>query len=260
MVEASAAPQSVAPRLNYAEQAIAWLMDNRGGGDGDPETTAQLQRLFKIIMAGAVASGAGNWDEPWEDVLLYEDGVSMHVTLFGLNGQNAIACQDGKGFYGRVFSNDEARWAGTGASYDKTLADDVLGRSDSGYVEALRAADRSLAQAVFKNAANAGGLTIIDRIAAVQADLDELADNNESAVNGLNNQITALNASIADLQQQINDLKTGGGARCPLCSATASSSSSRPQQPPSITSPECSPLSRSLLSPSPSTNTISECG
>lgn len=106
MTEASATPQSIAARVNWAEQAVQWLLDNRGsGGEGDPETTQQLQRLFRctVGVGGATASGVWNGEEPWNDTLIYDNtGATMHISIFGLNPLNAIACQDGKGFYGRV--------------------------------------------------------------------------------------------------------------------------------------------------------------
>ncbi|WP_427145214.1 hypothetical protein [Rhizobium pisi] len=204
MVETSATPASIAARHSATEQVVQWLLNNRGNG-GDEETTQQLQRLFKMLVTGAVASGLWNAEEPWEDTLLYEGAdKSLHLTLFGATPANAIACQDGKGLYGRIFSDSESRWNGSGSTFNRSLATDTYGATNAGYIEALRTANRSLAQAVFKSAANAGGKTIIDRIADVQTDVDTLADNIETTTNSLQAQIDQINARIDDLESRMN--------------------------------------------------------
>lgn len=214
MVEMSATPASIAARYSVTEQAVQWLLDNRSGGEGDGETAELLKRLYRALVAGAVASGAWQGEAPWEDTLLY-DGAdkSMHLTIFGLNGSNAVRCQDGKGFYGRVFSDNEVRWQGTGQYYASSLATDVFGESNTGYIDRIRSQNlRSLAQAIFKTSANiTSGRTIIDRIATVQTSVDDLADNAETAINGLTTNLntfkTTTNNAINDLAGRISALE-----------------------------------------------------
>lgn len=206
MVEMSATPASIAARYSVTEQAVQWLLDNRTGGEGDGETAELLKRLYRALVAGAVASGTWHGEAPWEDTLLYDgEDKSMHLTIFGLNGSNAVHCQDGKGFYGRVFSDNELRWQGTGQYYAASLATDVFGESNTGYIDRIRSQNlRSLAQAIFKTSANiTSGRTIIDRIATVQTSVDDLADNAETAINGLT---TNLNAFKTTTNNALNEL------------------------------------------------------
>lgn len=206
MVEMSATPASIAARYSVTEQAVQWLLDNRTGGEGDGETAELLKRLYRALVAGAVASGTWHGEAPWEDTLLYDgEDKSMHLTIFGLNGSNAVQCQDGKGFYGRVFSDNELRWQGTGQYYAASLATDVFGESNTGYIDRIRSQNlRSLAQAIFKTSANIiSGRTIIDRIATVQTSVDDLADNAETAINGLT---TNLNAFKTTTNNALNEL------------------------------------------------------
>lgn len=214
MVEMSATPASIAARYSVTEQAVQWLLDNRGGGEGDGETAELLKRLYRALVAGAVASGTWHGDEPWEDTLLYDGSdKSMHITIFGLNGSNAVRCQDGKGFYGRVFADNELRWQGTGQYYDKALASEIFGASNSGCLDRIRSQNlQSLAQAVFKTSSNiTSGKTIIDRIAAVQTAVDDLADNAESAIDGLSTNLTtfktATNNALDDLAGRVSALE-----------------------------------------------------
>ncbi|MBY5873749.1 hypothetical protein HFN53_17160 [Rhizobium leguminosarum] len=212
MVEKSGTPASVAARLNGTEQAVQWLIDNRGGGEGDGETAELLKKLYKAMVLNASDHPT---DAPWEDTLVYTGDFSLHVTLFGLDPAHAKTCQDGKGFYSRVFSDSETRWAGTGSYYASSLANDVLGETSSGYLDRIRTQNmRSLAQAVFKTSANIGSKTIIDRIADVQSDVDDLADNIENAINGIRADITALKNRVTATELDISNIKqrlTNGG-------------------------------------------------
>ncbi|TBY57699.1 hypothetical protein E0H39_29785 [Rhizobium leguminosarum bv. viciae] len=203
MVEMSATPASIAARYSVTEQAVQWLLDNRGsGGEGDGETAELLKELYKAMVLNASDHPT---DAPWEDALVYTGDFSLHVTLFGLDTSHAKVCQDGKGFYSRVFSDSETRWAGTGSYYASSLANDVFGESNTGYLDRVRSQNmRSLAQAVFKTSANiASGKTIIDRIATVQTAVDDLADNAETAINALT---TSLNAYKTSNNSAINEL------------------------------------------------------
>jgi len=214
MVETSAAPHSIAARYSVTEQAVQWLLDNRSGGDA--ETADLLKRLYKSLVYGASASPTSS---PWDDVLVYDNpGDSMHVAVFGTNYQNAVKCLDGKGLYGRIFPNNETRWEGSGSTYDKHLATDTYGQTDSQYVEALRAANRSLAQAIFKAPENVGSMTIIDRIDDVQSAVDELANDLANNIESLNMQLQSRTDTLFDhyafIQTKINDLEdrlTAGG-------------------------------------------------
>jgi hypothetical protein len=133
--------------------------------------------------------------------------------LFGLDTSHAKVCQDGKGFYSRVFSDGETRWAGTGSYYASSLAGDVFGESSTGYLDRIRSQNlRSLAQAIFKTSANIStNRTIIDRIAEVQGDVDDLANNAETAINSLttnlNNYKTSNNGAINELAGRISALE-----------------------------------------------------
>ncbi|WSH00283.1 hypothetical protein U8P71_17155 [Rhizobium ruizarguesonis] len=214
MVEMSATPASIAARHSVTEQAVQWLLENRGGGDGDGETAELLKRLYRALVAGAVASGTWHGEEPWEDTLIYDGAdTSMHLTVFGLSGSNAVRCQDGKGFYGRVFSDNELRWQSTGQYYASSLANDIFGTSNSGYLDRIRSQNlQSLAQAVFKTSANiASGKTIIDRIATVQTAVDELADNVQQAIEdqetNLNTFKVATNNSVTNILERLSTLE-----------------------------------------------------
>jgi hypothetical protein len=212
MVETSATPASIAARHSATEQAVQWLLDNRGGGEGDGETAELLKKLYKsmVLMASDHPT-----DSPWEDSLVYTGDFSLHVTLFGLDTSHAKVCQDGKGFYSRVFSDSETRWAGTGAYYASSLSTDIFGESNTGYLDRIRTQNmRSLAQAVFKTSANIGSKTIIDRIADVQSDVDDLADNIETAINAIRADITALKNRVTATELDISNIKqrlTNGG-------------------------------------------------
>ncbi|MGN8152506.1 hypothetical protein ACTJK5_09555 [Agrobacterium sp. 22094] len=210
MVETSATPASIAARHSATEQAVQWLLDNRGGGEGDGETAELLKKLYKAMVLNASDHSR---DEPWEDTLVYTGDFSLHVTLFGLDTAHAKTCQDGKGFYSRVFSDSETRWAGTGSYYASSLATDTFGETSSGYLDRIRSQNlRSLAQAIFKTSANiSSGRTVIDRIAEVQSDVDDLADNSETAINGLttnlNNYKTSNNNAVNELAGRISALE-----------------------------------------------------
>lgn len=207
MVETSASPASIAARYSATEQAVQWLLDNRGSGGGDGETAELLKRLYRALVAGAVASGTWNPDKPWEDTLIY-DGAdkSLHLTLFGLDDDGAVRCQDGKGFHGRVFSPNEVRWAGTGSTYDKSLADDIFGRGSTGYLDRIRSQNlSSLAQAIFKTSANiTSGKTIIDRIADVQTSSDTAV---ASLTTNLSSYKTSNNTAVSDLAGRVSALE-----------------------------------------------------
>ncbi|MBY5329558.1 hypothetical protein [Rhizobium leguminosarum] len=205
MVETSATPASVAARLSVTEQAVQWVLEHLGGGEGDGETAELLKKLYKAMVLNASDHPT---DAPWEDALVYTGDFSLHVTLFGLDTSNTKVCQDGKGFYSRVFSDNEQRWAGTGSYYASSLAGDVFGESSTGYLDRIRSQNlRSLAQAVFKTSANIGSKTIIDRIADVQAAVDELADNIETEVARIKADITALKNRVTATELDISNIK-----------------------------------------------------
>lgn len=211
MVEMSATPAVIAARYSQTEQAVQWLLANRGSGsEGDGETAELLKKLYRAMVLSAAANPT---DDPWEDSLVYSGDFSLHVTLFGTNLANAASCQDGKGFFGRVFTDDEQRWKGTGTYYASSLANDVFGETSTGFLDRIRTQNmRSLAQAVFKTSANVtSGKTIIDRIADVQSAVDDLADSAEAAIDGLTTNLntfkTATNTALNEIAGRVSALE-----------------------------------------------------
>lgn len=202
MAEKSADIQTLAPRLSYVEDQAKYLMENRGSGGGaDP--SPKLQKLWKASMTGAVDSWT--WDsEPWKaDDLIYGDEsetgrLSMYQTIFGGidGGRNALSCQDGVGFYGRVFPPGETRWNfGPG---HRSLVQDIFGGDD--FVAAFRTHYTSICRSVWDTDASVIGShrddTIIGRIEKVGEKLDQLRDDLEWDLAYLENSINSQLASI----------------------------------------------------------------
>lgn len=201
MAEKSADIQTLAPRLSYVEDLAAWLKDNRGTGGGGVD-----QKLWRATLEGAEASATWG-SEPWtaEDLIYGPDSpssMSMHQTVFGNNSGPAIACQDGKGFYGRVFSSSDTRW-----SYDesgtRTLVDDVFAGPD--FVAALRTLNTSLCRAIWHTDTSTIGYaradTIIGKLEKIQQDLEDglqsLRDDFDWQNNYIEGQLNAIRARLA---------------------------------------------------------------
>lgn len=211
MAEKSAENHTLAPRVDWLEQAFDWIKDNSGEGGGTLD-----ERLWRATVTGAETSGSWSPD-PWTQTdLIYGpdslNGLSLHQTLFGNNAADALKMQDGKGFYAWIFPGDETRWQNGPTQSSAHLANEVFGLPDSGYVHALRAATISLMQAVFKNPSYVGSYTIIDRIEDLAAELESLATNAETAIGDVQTEIAHqadLNETAhADLQAQIDNLRS----------------------------------------------------
>lgn len=210
MAEKSADIQTLAPRVDWLEQAFDWVKD-KGGEGGTTD-----QKLWRATLTGAETSGSWSPD-PWTQTdLIYgpdsPNGLSLHQTLFGNASADAMKMQDGKGFYAWLFPGDETRWQNGPGQSGAHLANEVFGLPDSGYVHALRTATLSLMQAVFKNASYVGSYTIIDRILDLTEELESLATNAQEAIGDIQNEVAHqadLNATAhEDLQTQIDALRT----------------------------------------------------
>ncbi|MDX1216279.1 hypothetical protein GOL99_12115 [Sinorhizobium medicae] len=201
MVEKSADIQTLAPRLSYVEDQAKWLMDNRGSGGGGVD-----QKLWRATVQGA-EEGFSWSEEPWTQTdLIYgpdsTNQMSMHQTVFGTNSAPAIASQDGKGFYGRVFPSDDIRW-----NYDesgtRSLVDDLFAGPD--FVAALRALDTSLCRAIWHTDTSQIGYsrddTIIGKLEQLRDDLQEGLQSLRDDFNWQNNfvegQLDAIRARLA---------------------------------------------------------------
>lgn len=130
MAEKSADIHTLAPRLSYVEDLANWLKDNGGSGGGTLD-----QRLWRVTVTGA-QPGFSFSDDPWTVTdLIYGPGspsnLSMHQTIFGTNSAGAIACQDGKGFYGRVFRENDITWSYENAG-PAAMSDYIFGAPASG--------------------------------------------------------------------------------------------------------------------------------
>ncbi len=193
MAEKAADIHTLAPRTSWLEDAVADLYARPGSGGLD-------EKHWQAALNGAVTGTT--WDnEPWKATnLIYgltsANGLSLHQTVFGTSA-NALKAQDGKGFYGQLFSPDENRWInGSGRGANVTLANEVFGNTGNGFVESLRAASQSLSAAIWGSPSYIGsGDTIIGRIQKVAADLDFLADAAESEIARLDARIDGLIAS-----------------------------------------------------------------
>lgn len=214
MAEKAAEIHTLAPRVDWLEQAFDWMKDNSGEGGGTLD-----ERLWRATVTGAETSGSWSPD-PWTQTdLIYgpdsPNGLSLHQTIFGNNAANAMKTQDGKGFFGWLFPGDETRWQ---YPQQQTFANEVFGLPDSGYVHALRAANLDLATAIFKDVSYVGNYTVMDRILDQATELEELATNVEAAVGELSIelefQITAINTAIDNINAQLVSIRnrlTAGG-------------------------------------------------
>ncbi|MGE7368310.1 hypothetical protein ACQKKX_04465 [Neorhizobium sp. NPDC001467] len=198
--------QTLAPRVDWVEQAIEDLY-KRPGGSGTLD-----EKLWKATLTGAEASATWG-DKPWEATdLIYgptsPNQLSMQQTIFGTSSAGAMKCQDGKGFYGWLFPEEETRWQ---YPQPQTLANDVFDQPDSGYVHALRTATLSLMAAIFKAPEYVGDYTIIDRINDLATELEELAGQAQEAIGDLQAEIAhqaEVNTTAhEDLQAQIDALR-----------------------------------------------------
>lgn len=217
MAEKSADIQTLAPRVDWLEQAFDWVKDNGGSGGGTTDET-----LWKATLTGAV-TGATWGDEPWlaTNPLYGPDSpndTSMHLTIFGNNSDGALKCQDGKGLYGWTYPINETRWQYGPENGSRSLAVEVFDQPDSGYVHALRAATLSLMQAVFKDVSYVGSYTIIDRILNLTEELESLASNAEQAIGEIQTDMQAgfdsINTAIDDINGQLVSIRnrlTAGG-------------------------------------------------
>ncbi len=200
MAEKSADIQTIAPRLSYVEDQAKWLMDNRGSGGGGVD-----QKLWRATLEGAEAGFSWS-EEPWQANLIYgpdsPNHLSMHQTIFGTNSAPAIACQDGKGFYGRVFPDTDIRW-----SYDesetRSLVDDIFAGPD--FVSALRDLNTSLCRAIWHTDTSKIGYahadTIIGKLEKLQQDLEDGLQSLRDDFNWQNNfvegQLNTIRARLA---------------------------------------------------------------
>ena len=204
MADKPADIHTLAPRLSYVEDLATWLKDNRGSGSGGTRD----ETLWRATLTGAESS-AGWSDDPWTQTdLIYgptsPNELSMHQTVFGMDSQNALKAQDGKGFFGWVFPNTETRWQYGPENGSSTLANDVFDLPDSGYVHALRAATLSLMQSVFKDVSYVGSYTIIDRILDIKTELDSFSANVETALTDLQTDVDTRFAANDDAHADIN--------------------------------------------------------
>ncbi|MDX0165800.1 hypothetical protein GOC43_28885 [Sinorhizobium meliloti] len=187
MAEKSAEIHTLAPRLSYVEDKLDYLAENSGSGGGGRD-----EALWRITVTGA-EPGYSFSDDPWTqtDLIYGPDSpshLSMHQTIFGTNSAGAISCQDGKGFYGRVFSDYDTTW-----SYDesgtRTLVEDIFAGAD--FVSAMRALSTSLCRSIWHTDTTTLGYdrpdTIIGRIEKLTEDLQELRDDLESEIGRIEN-------------------------------------------------------------------------
>lgn len=191
----SAEPHTIAPRLGYLEDKVDYLA-SRSGGDGGTDPSPLLARLWKETLFGATTDGSFDPDAPWTAEPLYSaDGVSLHMTIFGAvyGSQNAAACQDGYGMYGKIFGLVAPEWSPSAAGFRPLTEDIFLGGPDVG---SYRGAGVSLSRSVWHDDASMLGSdrpsTIIGRIEALRADLEQLADNMQSEIERLDNAIAGM--------------------------------------------------------------------
>lgn len=212
MAEKSADIQTLAPRLSYVEDLAAWLKENTGGGAGGSDPSPLTKRLYSMTVYGAEV---GAWSpDPWTvDTVYNGTDKSMHITLFGANADNAVACQDGKGFYGWIFPSNETRWRfGPGQGSSVTLAADIFGYAGDGYLESLRSESQSLCKAIWGDPSELGGSkTIVRRIDDVLDDLDFLSRTVDRKIERLQDNVddalwdlkTDSNAQFAEIRSRL---------------------------------------------------------
>jgi hypothetical protein len=201
MVEKSADIQTIAPRVAWLEEAIKWLLDNRGEAGADPSTLLQKLYLSSIWGSQAGSQSADVWNHDTTYTSATGD-KSLHITIFGLGDGNAVACQvDSKGLFNWIFASGDTRWSSAGGAADMHLASDVFGSSGAtdDFLAELRGNSLSLAKAVFGDPTTIGATrpdSVMGRVENLQQQLDDLADNAESAVGDLQTQLDAATARI----------------------------------------------------------------
>lgn len=191
----SAEPHTIAPRLGYLEDKVDYLA-SRTGGDGGTDPSPLLEKLWRATLFGASADGTPT-DPPWTGDQLYDAETvgSFHTTVFGTiyGSQNAAFCQDGYGFYGKVFQTETPDWAPSAMNF-RPLADDIFLFGPE--VGAYRSAGTSLSRSVWHDDASMLGSdrpsTIIGRIEALRADLEQLANSMEAEIERLDNAISGM--------------------------------------------------------------------
>lgn len=177
MAEKNADIQTLAPRLSFVEDQAKWLMDNRGGGGGaDPSPL--LRKLYIATVGGSDAGGIS--DEPWTDNLVYGPTfeTSMHMTIFGGDSSIATSCQDGKGFYGRVFYPGETHWNSSETARPLTHDIGLATGVNESILTKMRSINSNLVKSIWDTDADeigySGQGTIIGRILKMQEDIETL--------------------------------------------------------------------------------------
>lgn len=177
MAEKSAEIHTIGPRLHAVENAVDWLMDNRGSGGGtDPSTL--LQKLYIATVGGADGGAISN--EPWTVDLVYGPTfeTSMHMTIFGGASSIATSCQDAKGFYGRVFYPNETNWDASATSRPLTHDIGLAAGVNESILAKLRSINSNLVKSIWDTDPDEIGYsrqgTIIGRILKMQEDIETL--------------------------------------------------------------------------------------
>ncbi|WP_117195923.1 hypothetical protein [Rhizobium terrae] len=211
MADKAADIQTLAPRIHELENWVAYFKNHLGGSGGTTD-----EKLWQATLTGAEASATWG-DEPWTatDLIYGPDSpneMSMHLTVFGNDSAGALKCQDGKGLYGWLFPQSETRWQYGPENGNSTLATEIFGAPNSGYVHSLRTANINLMTAIFRDVEYVGDWTIIDRIEDVGTNLEELATQVEGAVGDVQSNLTTyqsqMETTIAGLQSQIDSLRS----------------------------------------------------
>ncbi|MBB4064022.1 hypothetical protein [Gellertiella hungarica] len=191
----SAEPHTIAPRLGYLEDKVDYLA-SRSGGDGGTDPSPLLEKLWKATLLGATTDGSFS-ETPWNDPPLYDPETvgSLHMTVFGAvyGSQNAQACQDGYGMYGKIFGLISPEWSPSALGFRPLVEDIYYGGPDVG---SFRSAGVSLSRSIWHDDASMLGSdrpsTIIGRIEALRADLEQLANSMEAEIERLDNAISGM--------------------------------------------------------------------
>ncbi|MGO7273901.1 hypothetical protein ACCT18_01185 [Rhizobium ruizarguesonis] len=177
MAEKNADIHTLAPRLSYVEDQAKWLMDNRGSGGGtDPSTL--LRKLYIAAVGGSDAAGIS--ETPWTETLVYGPTfeTSLHRTIFGGDSSSAVSCQDGKGFYGRVFFPGETHWDYSETTRPLTHDIGLATGVNETILTRLRSINSNLVKSIWDTDADeigySGQGTIIGRILKMQEDIETL--------------------------------------------------------------------------------------
>lgn len=199
----SAEPHTIAPRLGYLEDKVDYLASRPGSGEGGTDPSPLLAKLWKATLFGA-STGAIPADTPWTADQIYDALTtgSMHMTVFGAiyGAQNAVACQDGYGFYGKIFHEGEQRWSPSAADFSP-FADDVFGPTRGPPIETFREQHMSLSEAVWGNGPElwdfstsiaAQAAATLDQLQRLATDLQRLADRVDSEVQRLDSRISSI--------------------------------------------------------------------